>query len=81
MKKIILMTMLMSAVFAQSDCNEENWEDYYNSEGNDMTDCDLSGANLYVDYYKPANLLYANLKGADLTDANLSYAVLAKANL
>ena len=46
MKKIILMTMLMSAVFAQSDCNRDNWREYYNSEGRDMTDCDLEGANL-----------------------------------
>ena len=41
MKKIILITMLMSAVFAQSDCNKNNWRDYYNSDGKDMSDCDL----------------------------------------
>ena len=46
MKKIILMTMLMSSVFAQGDCNKDNWREYYNSEGRDMTDCDLEGANL-----------------------------------
>ena len=28
MKKIILMTMLMSSVFAQSDCSEENYQIY-----------------------------------------------------
>ena len=66
MKKIILMTMLMGAVFAQSDCNKDNWREYYNSEGRDMTDCDLEGAFL---------------DGADLTDADLSGAILEGANL
>ena len=41
MKKIILLTMLMSAVFAQKDCNRNNWRVYYNSDGKDMSDCDL----------------------------------------
>ena len=36
----------MSAVFAQSDCNENNWRVYYNSDGKDMSDCDLRGALL-----------------------------------
>ena len=40
------MTMLMGAVFAQGDCNKDNWREYYNSEGRDMTDCDLRGADL-----------------------------------
>ena len=58
MKKIIL-TMLMSAVFAQN-CNKNNWRDYYNSDGKDMSDCDLRWAQ---------NLKYANLRrsGATLT--------------
>ena len=38
--------MLISALFAQSDCNKDNWQEYYNSEGRDMTECDLSEANL-----------------------------------
>ena len=58
MKKIILMTMLMGAVFAQGDCNKDNWREYYNSEGRDMTDCDLEGANL-----ERANLTNAILEG------------------
>ena len=64
MKKIILITMLMSAVFAQSDCNESNWQEYYNSEGRDMTDCDFSGVNL-----EGADLTGADLRGADFTYA------------
>ena len=61
MKKIILITMLISALFAQSDCNKDNWQEYYNSEGRDMTECDLSEANL-----TRANLTSANLSGANL---------------
>ena len=94
MKKIILITMLMSAVFAQSDCNKDNWQEYYNSEGRDMTECDLSEADLRgadlsdarlsgVDL-RGANLLGltgADLKGADLTGADLSGANLYGANL
>ena len=71
MKKIILMTMLMGAVFAQGDCNKDNWREYYNSEGRDMTDCDLEGANLYS----------AKFPGADLREANLTNAILEGANL
>ena len=94
MKKIILITMLMSAVFAQSDCNKDNWQEYYNSEGRDMTECDLSEADLRgadlsdarlsgVDL-RGANLLGltgADLKGADLTGADLYGANLYGANL
>ena len=61
MKKIILITMLMSAVFAQKDCNRNNWRDYYNSDGKDMSDCDLRWASLSSE-----NLKYANLAGANL---------------
>ena len=48
----------MGAVFAQGDCNKDNWREYYNSEGRDMTDCDLEGANL-----ERANLTNAILEG------------------
>ena len=86
MKKIILITMLMSAVFAQSDCNENNWRVYYNSDGKDMSDCDLRWANLSSENLTDANLTGANLagaylKGAYLTGANLSGANLEEANL
>jgi len=75
MKKIILMTMLMSAVFAQGECNKDNWQEYYNSEGRDMTDCDLSRADL-----RGADLTGAFLRGADLTDARLTGAFLTGAD-
>ena len=91
MKKIILITMLMSAVFAQSDCNKDNWQEYYNSDGKDMSECDLRGANLIRANLKDANLKGANLsgallgstflRGANLTDANLTDALLNGANL
>jgi hypothetical protein len=76
MKKIILITMLMSAVFAQSDCNESNWEDYYNSDGKDMSDCDLRDANL-----TGVKLIGANLTGAKLANADLKGAQLWGADL
>jgi len=66
----------MSAAFAQSDCNKDNWQEYYNSEGRDMTECDLSEADL-----SGANLYGANLRGADLEGANLYSANLEGANL
>ena len=75
MKKIILITMLMSVVFAQSDCNKSNWQEYYNSDGKDMSECDLRDANL-----REANLRDANLESADLTGAKLSGAYLERAN-
>ena len=53
--------MLMSAVFAQKDCNRNNWRVYYNSDGKDMSDCDLR---------------WASLSSANLTDANLTDAIL-----
>ena len=86
MKKIILITMLMSAVFAQSDCNKNNWRDYYNSDGKDMSDCELRLANLtdadlINAYLTNAELSFANLRGANLTDADLTYAILTGANL
>ena len=81
MKKIILITMLMSAVFAQSDCNRDNWRDYYNSDGKDMSDCDLRWANLSSENLTDANLTGANLAGAYLKNAYLTGANLSDANL
>ena len=66
----------MSAVFAQSDCNENNWRDYYNSDSKDMSDCDLTGANLSGRTLEGANLTGANLTGAKLAFANLTDAIL-----
>ena len=58
MKKIILITMLISAIFAQSDCNESNWQECYNSQSRDMSDCQLQGAML-----RGARLMGAKLIG------------------
>ena len=76
----------MSAVFAQKDCNRNNWRVYYNSDGKDMSDCDLrwaslSSANFAGAYLKSAYLTGANLAGAILTGANLESAILTGANL
>ena len=71
MKKIILITMLISAIFAQSDCNESNWQEYYNSQGRDMSDCQLQGAMLRGARLMGADLIGADLTGADLTGAKL----------
>ena len=91
MKKIILITMLMSAVFAQSDCNRDNWRDYYNSDGKDMSDCDLRWSNLSGRTLEGANLTGANLarahlgratvEGANLTGAKLTGARLTRTTL
>ena len=81
MKKIILITMLMSAVFAQKDCNRNNWRVYYNSDGKDMSDCDLRWASLSSENLTDADLAGANLAGAYLKSANLAGAYLKSANL
>ena len=73
--------MLMSAVFAQSDCNRDNWRDYYNSDGKDMSDCDLRGAFLYSAILEGANLTGAKLTFANLIDVNLLDANLTNATL
>ncbi len=65
MKKIILMTMLMSAVFAQ-----RGWEG-----------ADLSGANLNRQNLEGLNLKRANLEGANLKRARLEGATLEGAIL
>jgi len=92
MKKIILITMLMSAVFAQSDCNKDNWQEYYKSgwagrflkgegDGKDMSDCYLADANLTGAVLRGAVLTEADLTDADLTDAKLEGADLRGADL
>ena len=56
----------MSAAFAKSDCNKNNWRVYYNSDGKDMSDCYLRGANLTRATLTGVNFKYANLKDAIL---------------
>ena len=81
MKKIILITMLISALFAQSDCNKENWQKYYNSDGRDMSDCQLQGAMLRGARLMGADLIGANFTGANFTQARLMGADLTGADL
>jgi len=45
------------------DCNEDTWQEYYNSEGHNMEGCYLEGANLSC-----VNFTDANLWDADLYD-------------
>jgi len=71
----------MSAVFAQSDCNESNWQEYYNSDGKDMSYCQLQKANLIYARLRGANLYGATLEGATLVGANLRGADLTNVNL
>ncbi|GIR22636.1 hypothetical protein CM15mP37_01410 [bacterium] len=55
---------------------KNNWRDYYNSDGKDMSDCDLRWASLSSE-----NLTDADLTGAYLKSAYLTGARLAGANL
>ena len=71
----------MSAVFAQKDCNRNNWRVYYNSDGKDMSDCDLRWASLSSENLTDADLTGANLAGANLTNANLTNATLISTKL
>ena len=58
-KSCLIITMLLGVGYSQ--CNESNWQEYYNSEGHNMVGCDLAGADLS----------YADLSGANLTNADL----------
>ena len=61
MRYLIVITVLLGIGYSQ--CNESNWQEYYNSEGHNMEGCDLEGANLYE----------AHLGGASLYEANLCH--------
>jgi len=71
--------MLLGALYSQ--CNESNWQEYYNSEGHNMVGCDLVGAYLEGADLSGANLVLADLTGANLTGAILAGAFLWRANL
>jgi len=58
------------------DCNEDTWQEYYNSEGHNMEGCYLYGA-----WLQGADLYQANLSGANLSGANLMWTWLPGANL
>ena len=74
MRYFIVITVLLGIGYSQ--CNESNWQEYYNSEGHNMEGCNLNWAELQY-----ANLIDANLSGAQLAQANLFGANLSCANL
>jgi uncharacterized protein YjbI with pentapeptide repeats len=95
-KSSLIITMLLGALYADCDpssflgwncdCNEDTWQDYYNSEGHNMEGCYLAGVDLEVSNLSFANLSFANLTGAslmgvNLTGADLTWAELQNANL
>ena len=77
--KYLLITMLLGVGYSQDcdpvsyncDCNEDTWQEYYNSGGHNMEGCYLAGANLSFAILSGADLFGANLEGADLFGANL----------
>ena len=95
MKNILIITMLLGALYAvecedynlengtnyNCDCNEDTWQEYYNSEGNNMQGCWLYEADLQGAYLYSVNLSGANLEGAILSEADLTGANLIDANL
>ena len=53
MKNILFITMLLGVLYADCDpdeyncdCNEDTWQEYYNSEGHNMEYCFLQEADL-----------------------------------
>ena len=76
-KSCLIITMLLGAGYSQ--CNESNWEEYYNSEGHNMVGCDLvfanlSFANLTDAYCRGAFFVWANLENTNFDGASLTYA-------
>jgi len=78
-KSCLIITMLAGIGYSQDcdpdywncDCNEDSWQEYYNSEGHNMQGC----------YLYEADLIDANLQGANLDDAGFGWALLTGANL
>ena len=75
--KYLLITMLLGVGYSQ--CNEFNWQEYYNSEGHNMEGCNLYGADLsFADLSDTgcngAFFVGANLEGTDFDGADLQYA-------
>jgi len=88
-KSCLIITMLLGVQIGYSqdcdplagigwncDCNEDTWQEYYNSEGHNMEGCWLYEASL--DY---VNLLEANLTGANGEFLSLWFANLSGADL
>ena len=78
MKYLIAILLFSGLVYSQ--CNKDNWKDYYNSDGRDMRGCDLEDANLRGADLSGANLRDASLYKANLSSTDLSSAVLPDQN-
>ena len=84
MKKIILMVILIGTVYSQ--CNQNNWQEYYNSENHNMVGCNLDGIRLEEFNLEGANLslddsLVGRMEGEKLGETNLEGASLINASL
>ena len=105
-KSCLIITMLLGVGYAveceewneghntnyNCDCNEDTWEEYYNSEGHNMEGCwlydlhygvfgNLSGANLNGAQLSHTWLFFISLEGASLVGAQLNHALLGFATL
>jgi len=97
MRNLLFITMLLGVGYSQDcdpaaetgwncDCNEDTWQEYYNSENHDMEGCWLPRAYLYMANLSNANLSeadlsYSNLMSSYLYGAHISWSNLAEANL
>ena len=96
-KSCLIITMLLGIGYSQDcdpeadtgwncDCNEDTWEEYYNSEGHNMEGCwlknaSLAGADLSFTNLYEANLEGAILQGAFFVNANLEGTIFDGADL
>ena len=73
-KSCLIITMLLGVGYSQycdpviynCYCNQDTWQEYYNSEGHNMERCYLENANFYGADLAEASLLRAFLDGANL---------------
>ena len=79
--KLIIIYIVISTVGFSQKCDSKNWKIYYDSDGHNMKDCELSGADLSGENLSEANLEGANLSGANLSGANLKQTDLISTNL
>ena len=84
MRCLIVITVLLGIGYSQ--CNESNWQEYYNSEGHNMEGCWLDqaflpGKDLQYANLSSASLWWTNLNNADLSAETLDFANLMSAQL
>ena len=63
-KSCLIITMLLGVGYADCDpelyncdCNEDTWQEYYNSKGHNMLGCWLPGGNLWGQTFQTQTLL------------------------